>query len=1142
MVSGFEDWLGKLFDVDSLRRSRARARRTRGTNNTSLESLEPRVLLAATLTRVDSVDGSAAFTDEFVRMDLGDFKVIIDTLYGGSPSRWYNGEETISVTNPFAGEGVTVMWDQGNDPTQGSANGPGMNPIARLDGQQLAYNYYARESLFDNGGGTSSTVSYEVTGFAPFFWISHEAGDDAIPAESLPQWRTLYNNPGDPSQITSDPSVPIFYQAAGTPDGAVMFLGDDIVASGTSWSQRLAEMREGRFAAKVRISLKDASNDAFAGLMFRRQIPDAADVSETAAYSSPGYTLNVNKAGLVQIVRVASQGALPVPVWTSAAGVAASTINTAAGALLELRTHNANGNVEIFLNGTKIGDYDDPQVLRGAHFGLYAQSSTGSIKFSDRQVFDVGTEYVARYTGHENGVLTTDIQIHNAGGVSSANQIYFAQMPSVWLGVDFRSDAVARFIDSSGIVIQEFTTGATASQILRGDDGNSNTKEPYALWLGSDGSSKGIFGIPQAAWINGSPADHPHAQIDVNNAGFYVVSMNPLPQYPQWPPASQDLRNLVTSLRMVTDWRPKLETISPLLVSISDQSVSEGNSGQKQATFTVSLNRMPTQIVSIPYATMSGTATSGVDFVATNGTLVFDPADGLLSKTISVLITGDTTQESNETFKLNLSTPKNAGIGDGEGIGTILNDDSLAAPTITAPSSTTAAQRPAILWNSVAGATSYDVTVDNLSTGTTSVISTTVHGTTYTPTIDLGIGRMRVRVRAMDASGGQSNWSSPKEFTINTPVVLKAIVAQQSTLRPQISWNALTGAVKYDLWVNNLSTGQSQVIRQRTLTGTSFTPASDLPLGQYRAWVAGIDAAGQMASWSAFKDFTIAKAPSPTSPLAGTFSRLPAFTWGSVPGATGYDIFIRNLTTGVTDFYPKGVIGNSWTPPSSMTDGPYRWWVQATGPGNVRSLWSPPIDIYIGGRPNVLGPAGTITARTPTFTWTAISGAASYQLWLNRLDVAQSAVINQSGITSASFTATSALAKGTYRIWIRALSTTGQWSPWSQSIDVTIASSFIKNPLEITLDTATLAVLQDSPVSSERVVVADPFSDLTSSHRQDLLDDGFTESERISASTLDWIETDAEKQLGLPIANILLCEITDELFGGNELLNEIRSN
>jgi hypothetical protein len=195
----------------------------------------------------------------------------------------------------------------------------------------------------------------------------------------------------------------------------------------------------------------------------------------------------------------------------------------------------------------------------------------------------------------------------------------------------------------------------------------------------------------------------------------------------------------------------------------------------------------------------------------------------------------------------------------------------LSAPQLSNPASPTASQRPTIQWSAVAGAARYDVSIDNLSTNATAVLQGTTASTSYTPTVNLGIGRMRVRVRGIDSNGGYSDWSAAREFTVNTPVVLRPMAAQQPNLRPQISWSALTGATKYDLWINNVSTGQSQVIRQRSLTSTSFTPLFDLPLGQYRAWVAGIDAAGQMASWSSAASFSVAKAASPMSPLAGTF-------------------------------------------------------------------------------------------------------------------------------------------------------------------------------------------------------------------------------------------------------------------------------
>lgn len=50
------------------------------------------------------------------------------------------------------------------------------------------------------------------------------------------------------------------------------------------------------------------------------------------------------------------------------------------------------------------------------------------------------------------------------------------------------------------------------------------------------------------------------------------------------------------------------------------------------------------------------------------------------SKTVTVLVNGDTVHESNEAFFVNLSNAVNAVIADGQGFGTIVNDDSQ--PTI----------------------------------------------------------------------------------------------------------------------------------------------------------------------------------------------------------------------------------------------------------------------------------------------------------------------------------------------------------------------------------------------------------------------------------------------------------------------------
>jgi subtilisin-like proprotein convertase family protein len=127
----------------------------------------------------------------------------------------------------------------------------------------------------------------------------------------------------------------------------------------------------------------------------------------------------------------------------------------------------------------------------------------------------------------------------------------------------------------------------------------------------------------------------------------------------------------------VTAWSLKVlgpTTAIPVpSLSIGDVSKSEGNSGTTAFSFTVTLSSASATSVTVQYATANGTATAGSDYTAAAGTLTI-PA-GTLSATITVPVIGDTLKETNETFSVNLSVPAGATIADGQGLGTIVNDD-----------------------------------------------------------------------------------------------------------------------------------------------------------------------------------------------------------------------------------------------------------------------------------------------------------------------------------------------------------------------------------------------------------------------------------------------------------------------------------
>jgi Calx-beta domain len=117
-----------------------------------------------------------------------------------------------------------------------------------------------------------------------------------------------------------------------------------------------------------------------------------------------------------------------------------------------------------------------------------------------------------------------------------------------------------------------------------------------------------------------------------------------------------------------------------LSISINDVAVSEGNTGTTNAVFTVSLSSPSSHIIAVNFSTADSTAVAGSDYVTNSGTLIFNP--GEITKTITVLINGDSLTEGDETFFVNLSNPMNATIADGQGQITIIDND-FALPAIS---------------------------------------------------------------------------------------------------------------------------------------------------------------------------------------------------------------------------------------------------------------------------------------------------------------------------------------------------------------------------------------------------------------------------------------------------------------------------
>jgi uncharacterized repeat protein (TIGR01451 family) len=115
-------------------------------------------------------------------------------------------------------------------------------------------------------------------------------------------------------------------------------------------------------------------------------------------------------------------------------------------------------------------------------------------------------------------------------------------------------------------------------------------------------------------------------------------------------------------------------------LSINDVTLNEGNAGTTSFTFTVNLSAPAGPGgVTFDIATADGTATQPGDYTQNSLTAQTIPA-GSSTYAFTVLVNGETAPETNETFFVNVTNVTGATVVDGQGQGTVVNDD--AAPNL----------------------------------------------------------------------------------------------------------------------------------------------------------------------------------------------------------------------------------------------------------------------------------------------------------------------------------------------------------------------------------------------------------------------------------------------------------------------------
>jgi hypothetical protein len=178
-------------------------------------------------------------------------------------------------------------------------------------------------------------------------------------------------------------------------------------------------------------------------------------------------------------------------------------------------------------------------------------------------------------------------------------------------------------------------------------------------------------------------------------------------------------------------------------LSVADATAVEGSSGTPGSmVFTVRLLTAATETVTVDYATADGSATAGLDYAATSGSLSF--AAGETEKFVTVSLLGDAGTEADETLSLALSNASGAPVARGSATGTVTDDDGLSVSDVSMVEGTNSSIAMATVTISLAGPAEQDVTVDYATEN-----GTAIGGIDYAPssgTVTIAMGQSSATV------------------------------------------------------------------------------------------------------------------------------------------------------------------------------------------------------------------------------------------------------------------------------------------------------------------------------------------------------------------------------------------------------------
>ncbi|QOX63706.1 S8 family serine peptidase [Anoxybacterium hadale] len=358
----------------------------------------------------------------------------------------------------------------------------------------------------------------------------------------------------------------------------------------------------------------------------------------------------------------------------------------------------------------------------------------------------------------------------------------------------------------------------------------------------------------------------------------------------------------------------------------------------------------------------------------------------------------------------------------------------IAVPAVPAglTASITGGSQCTVRWSSVSGAVSYDIYRATSAAGTYTKL-TTVTGTSY---LDNGVttgSSYWYKASAVNAMGASAQTSAVSVKIAAPGVPAGIITSVTSSTQCVVKWNAVSGAVSYDIYRAASATGT--YTKLANVTSASYTDNGLTTGSAYWYRISAVNALGASAQSGAVS-VSMAIPGVPAGLTTGvTSSSQCILKWSAASGAVSYDIYRATSATGT--FTKIGTAAASSYTDSGLKSGTSYWYKVRSTNALGSSAQSSAVSVTMGIPTVPSGLTASVTGSSQcTIKWSAASGAVSYDIY--RATSSAGTYTKLATVTATSYGDNGVAAGSAYWYKVSAANAMGA-SAQSGAVNVTIA-------------------------------------------------------------------------------------------------------